>query len=107
MNKQENPLKLKLVAISFLVIGVWCLIRMLHTIITSNFNIDFGILGVFICFGLLNHKKAWYNIALVWIWLEFIIAPIAVITLIFHKNLSRIIEYEGYPETVYMIDQQQ
>ena len=66
---QIRPAALKVVAIIFLLGGIWAVIEMLLQLSTGHLNINFGALGVFIGPGLLRGSRGWRTCGLVLLWL--------------------------------------
>jgi len=75
MRKEPTPLKLKIVAYLFLLSGVSSVLRFFILLFHNSFMLDFGVLGIPICFGLLRYRPAWRTLALVFIWIMFVLSP--------------------------------
>ncbi len=74
--KTDIPTCLKVVAYLFIICGVLAVIEIIVSLMNNHININLGVLGIFIGFGLLKFKAGWRTFALVWIWLALIFVPI-------------------------------
>lgn len=72
-----TPRDLRTVALLHLLGGVIAAIGAVMQLMTSHVNIDLGILGIPIYFGLLGLKAGWRTVALVLLWIGMLSAPVA------------------------------
>jgi hypothetical protein len=70
------PLALKIVAFLFILGGISAAIEVIASLMNNRININFGVLGIFIGFGLLRLSQGWRTCALVFTWLGLIAIPI-------------------------------
>jgi hypothetical protein len=77
MNKgQHIPVSLKVVAILFILGGIYAVIDIIVAIAYSRIGINFNVLGLFIGPGLLALRPGWRKCALFFIWFAIIVIPI-------------------------------
>ena len=84
--KKHIPISLKIVAILFILGGIHSVIEVVLDALNSKVNINFGILGLFIGFGLLALRPGWRKCALVFIWIALIAVPILTIFMFMHSG---------------------
>lgn len=70
------PTSLKIVAILFIVGGIFAVIEVIVSLMNNRISINFGVLGLFIGPGLLRLRRGWRTCALVFIWIALIGVPI-------------------------------
>jgi hypothetical protein len=82
------PLEIKLVAILFIIFGVWCAvetaIKILYSLLYGPINIMFslGLLQIPIGFGLLRLKYRWHRWATIYLGIYFVLLAIGIVILI-------------------------
>ena len=77
MNEEQHiPASLKVVAILFILGGIYSVIEVIVAIAHSRISINFGVLGLFIGLGLLALRPGWRTCALVFTWIAIIGIPI-------------------------------
>jgi hypothetical protein len=74
-NATPIPTSLKVVAVLFLLSGIFSLIEVIVSLMHGHFNLNFGILGLFIGPGLLRLSRGWRTCALVFLWITMIGLP--------------------------------
>lgn len=84
---RQVPASLKVVAILFIVGGIFAAIEVLVSLAHSHININFGVLGLFIGPGLLALRPGWRTCALVLLWIAMIGLPIIAILMLGHSGL--------------------
>ena len=72
----EIPLSLKVVAVLFIISGIFSVIDIVVALMDDRININFGVLGLFVGPGLLRLRRGWRTCGLVFLWIGFIVAPI-------------------------------
>ncbi len=72
MNQRKLPTSLIVVAVLFIVGGVFAAIEVVVSLMHREININFGVLGSFIGPGLLRLSRGWRTCALVFIWIALI-----------------------------------
>lgn len=82
VDKPSPPLRLKIVAVISLLIGILGVIRFVLDLWKGDIIIPLDVLGIGIYFGLLNYRRGWRTLALVFLWLEMILAPVLCLALI-------------------------
>ena len=86
---KDNPLSLRIVAFIFLVIGIGGLYGILESLLKERFlEINIGVLGLPVCYGLLKHRQVWRTLAFIFIWIEIIGSLIAMGILIFNREVT-------------------
>lgn len=70
------PLSLKIVAVLFIISGIFSVIEVVVALMHGGININFGVLCLFVGPGLLRLHRGWRTCALVFLWLGLIVAPI-------------------------------
>jgi hypothetical protein len=78
-NKRQLQTELSAVSIVFLVLAFIAVIIMVYAVMTGSLRLEFNVLGFWIYFGLRRFSTGWRTCALVLIWIELIIMPIAVV----------------------------
>ncbi len=73
---QPLPLALKIVAVLFILNGIFAAIEMLVSLTNNRFNINFDVLGIFIGRGLFRLSEGWRTCALAFLWIGLIVYPI-------------------------------
>ena len=76
VNEENLPLSLKIVAVLFIIQGVFSVIEMLFSLVRLQSYMNLGVLGLFIAPGLLRLSRDWRTCALVFICLWLIFLPI-------------------------------
>ena len=76
MSEYLRPRALLIVAIIFLLGGIWAGFEMVIQALNSYLNLNFGVLGIFIGPGLLRGSRGWRTCALVLIWIVLILSPL-------------------------------
>lgn len=71
------PLSLRAVAVIQFVLGVEAAIGMLVHMSRNHFDLNFGVLGIPICFGLLRWSRGWRTCALAFSWIGMLGASVA------------------------------
>ena len=80
------PLALKIVAVLFILGGIFAVIEVIVSLMNNRININFGVLGIFIGFGLLRLSQGWRTCALVFTWIGLIVIPIIGILFLSHSG---------------------
>lgn len=70
------PASLKVVAAIFILSGVCSLLEVAISLLNGRISFNFGVLGVFIGIGMLRLTPIWRTWALIFVWIELIVAPI-------------------------------
>ena len=70
------PGVLKAVSVLFIIGGILSAIEVIVSLLHGHININFGVLGIFIGFGLLALKPGWRTCALVFLWITMVGIPI-------------------------------
>jgi hypothetical protein len=93
MNPQVRiPLALRVVAILFLLSGLGSLISMIVGALHKNIMLDFGLINIFVYFGLMRFSQGWRKCALVFTWLGIFLSPVVAIIVLFtaaHSNIPQ------------------
>ncbi len=76
ISDRSLPVSLIIVAILFILEGVSSVIEMLMALSQGGIYIDFGVVAIFIGWGLLRLRPGWRTFALVLIWIGMVLAPI-------------------------------
>ncbi|MEO6053936.1 MAG: hypothetical protein ABIP97_08000 [Chthoniobacterales bacterium] len=78
MEKPRAPRQLRKVAWIFLITGIGSAVGMVYRSFSELglHSFDFGVLGIFIFFGLLNYRRGWRTLALIELWLLLFTLPI-------------------------------
>ena len=76
---RQLPISLKIVAILFILGGIFAVIEVIVSLFYDRFSINFGVLGLFIGPGLLALRPGWRTCALVFLWIAMIALPIIAI----------------------------
>ena len=76
LKNRRLPTSLIVVAVLFIIGGVFSVIEVLVSLAHSHISINFGVLGLFIGPGLLRVSRGWRTCALVFIWIALITIPI-------------------------------
>ena len=92
MSGEENPIELTIVALTFLIYGIWSAIRFFF----GGFGTSIGMLGIPIYYGLLRHSNLWRICALTFAWATLLITPMVTFFIVFHRVIAKIIEYDAY-----------
>jgi hypothetical protein len=80
------PLALKIVAVLFILGGISAAIEVIASLMNNRIYINFGVLGIFIGFGLLRLSQGWRTCALVFTWIGLIAIPIIGILFLGHSG---------------------
>ncbi|MBF0199055.1 MAG: hypothetical protein HQL32_15165 [Planctomycetes bacterium] len=75
MINHHIPKELKIVAVLFLISGIFTAIEIIIQLIHGHVNLNFDVLQIWVCFGLLRLSRGWRTLGLVFLWFDFIIAP--------------------------------
>ena len=70
------PVALKVVAILFIVWGVCAVIEVVLSLMRARISINFGVLGLFVGYGLLRLRPGWRTCGLVFLWIGMIGVPV-------------------------------
>lgn len=73
---KQIPISLKIVAAFFIFDGASSAIGVMVSLFRGSLNLDFGVLGIFIGFGLLRLQPLWHTIALLFTGLALIAIPV-------------------------------
>jgi hypothetical protein len=73
------PRSLRLVALVFLLTGISSLISLVVGALNHRVNLDFGVIGGFVCFGLLRLSSGWRTCALVLTYVGIVMSPVVAI----------------------------
>lgn len=79
-SRQVIPLRLKVVAVLFLLFGATDIVKMILAPFQNQFTINTGPLAVLVGFGLLALRPGWRTCGLVLLWIPMVFLPILVIT---------------------------
>ena len=79
-SRQVIPLRLKVVAILFLLFGATDIVKMILAPFQNTLTINTGPLAVLVGFGLLTLRPGWRTCGLVLLWIPMVFLPILVIT---------------------------
>ena len=82
------PLSLKIVGWLFIVFGTLSAVDIITSLVAGKLNLNFGVLQIFIGWGLLRLSPGWRIAALVCLWLGFALAFILAVASIFASNLK-------------------
>jgi len=66
------PTSLVIVAVLFILGGVCAAIEVVLSLMHDHLNINFGVVGIFIGWGLLRRRRGWRTCALVFVWIAMI-----------------------------------
>jgi hypothetical protein len=86
MDRRTLPTSLVVVAVLFIIGGIYAVIEILIFFMHREININFGVLGLFIGPGLLRLSRGWRTCALVFIWIALIGVPIIALLLLATKG---------------------
>jgi len=78
-NKRQLPTALSVVSLVFLVLGFIALIQMVYGAMGGSLRFQFNVFGFWIYFGLRRFSTGWRTCALVLIWVQLIVMPIAIV----------------------------
>lgn len=81
-DRTEFPRSLIVVAALFVLTGLWSVVNMWGELMRHSLHLDFGVLGLLIGPGLLNRKRGWRTVAMVFIWFRLIVGPLAALLII-------------------------
>lgn len=76
-HRHPLPADLRAVAFVHLVTGVGALLEVVVRLTQDHYQLNLGVLGIPICFGLLRRAAAWRSCALALLWMGLLLAPIA------------------------------
>ena len=85
-NERLIPTSLKVVAILFIVGGIFAVIEVLVSFVHGHININFGVLGLLIGPGLLALRRGWRTCALVLLWIAMIGVPVFTVLMLGHSG---------------------
>jgi hypothetical protein len=71
-NTRQIPTALSVVSYLFFAMGILALVDMIGSAFRGSFNLDFNLLGLWICAGLRRYSLGWRTCALVFVWLDMI-----------------------------------
>jgi hypothetical protein len=74
--QKQAPWDLQVVALLFFLSGVLAVLEIWLSLMRGNISINFGVLGIFIGWGLLRFRRGWRTCALFFIWLALILLPL-------------------------------
>ena len=77
------PGALRAVAIIHLVMGVEALAGVLVHLARNSYQLNLGVLGIPICFGLLRFSRGWRTCALALLWVGLLLVPLGVLLSVF------------------------
>jgi len=83
---RQIPLSLKVVAILFLLGGIFAILEVFVAFTQNRISINLGVLGVFIGPGLLALRPGWRTCALVFLWIGMIGMPLIAILMLSHSG---------------------
>ena len=66
------PTSLKIVAGLFFLAGASSLIQIIASLTKGEISLNFGVLALFVGYGLLQLKKGWWTVALFLLWIAFL-----------------------------------
>ena len=92
MSHKDTPIELTVVALTFLVYGIWSCLRFFF----GGFGTSIGILGIPIYFGLLGYNNIWRICALIFAWATLLVTPMVAFFIAFHRIIEKIIDYDAY-----------
>jgi hypothetical protein len=78
-NKRQLPTALSVVSLVFLVLGFIALIQMVYGAMGGSLRFQFNVFGFWIYSGLRRFSTGWRTCALVLIWVQLIVMPIAIV----------------------------
>jgi len=78
-NKRQLPAELSVVSLVFLVLGFIALIQMVYGAMDGSLRFQFNVLGFWIYAGLRRFSTGWRTCALVLIWVQLIVMPVAIV----------------------------
>ena len=84
----RTPTSLIIVAVLFILGGVSSVYEVLFSLTRGNINLNFGVLGLFIGFGLLRLSSGWRTCALFCTWLGLLLIPIVGLLILNHDGPS-------------------
>lgn len=70
------PGVLRAVAIIHLVVGVGALVEVLVNLTRNHYQLNLGVLGIPVCFGLLRFRRGWRTCALALLWVGLLLLPL-------------------------------
>ena len=73
------PTALRVVALMHLVFGLLSVVGIMVQLTRGHINLDFGVLGIPIYFGLMRFSNGWRTCVLVFTWFGLVMAPIVFI----------------------------
>ncbi len=76
MGKRSLPASLIVVAVLFLVEGATAAVEVLHSLANNGININFGVIGIFVGWGLLKLRPGWRIVALVLLVIGMVVSAI-------------------------------
>jgi hypothetical protein len=86
MRMPRSPVALITVSVVFLLGGISSIWDVALALREGRIDLNFGVLGVPIFFGLLYHSSAWRKVALLFLWIGFFLTPIAAIICLLSSN---------------------
>ena len=75
-NTRQIPTGLSVVSYLFFAMGILALVDIIGGAFMGSLNLDFNILGLWVCGGLRRYSPGWRTCALVFIWLDMIASAI-------------------------------
>ena len=85
-DNRRIPVSLTVVAVLFILGGIYAVIEVVVCLAHNHINIHFGVLGLFIGPGLLGLRRGWRTCALVFLWIAMIGIPIIAILMVGHSG---------------------
>src|SRR4030095_2113841 len=74
--KQQPPTALKVVAVLFVISGIFAVLEILVSLIDSTVSFNLGVLCIPVGRGLLRFRPGWRTCALVLTWFAIVFAPV-------------------------------
>jgi hypothetical protein len=76
MNTHKNPISLRIVAVLFVLAGIFAVIEVIVSLMYSHISLNLSVLCLWIGPGLLRHDRTWRTWALVFLWIGLIFIPL-------------------------------
>lgn len=73
------PTSLKIVAILFLINGIFAVIDVIEAFMNNTISVNFSVLELFIGLGLLRLSRGWHKVAIVYTWIGLIMIAISIV----------------------------
>ena len=78
-NTRQIPIGLSVVSYVFFAMGILALVDIIGGAFRGSLNLDFNILGLWICAGLRRYSSGWRTCALVFLWLDMIALAVCLV----------------------------